>query len=446
MRGLSLLATLVLLASLVMGCQPSEQTMEQMEKKTVHYGQKMQPITPVSQKKWHDLEKSFLRYPGKYSGDRYDQSKVKQELARLSSDMSETQILEKVYSLIAEDYRKPIQQFNALSTEVGVERTPGVNEMIFLPEQKKVHFSILLDASGSMNGEVNGKSKMEAAKEAVREFARKLPQNAEISLRVYGHKGSSDKADKSLSCNSTEEIYSSEGYNVFDHARFDSALNQVKASGWTPIAKALQSVQQDTHDQTTDSYVYIVSDGEETCDGDPVKAAQELNRSKAKTIVNIIGFDVHDKGQQQLQAVANAGNGQYVTVENQQALQKYLDQQYDQLKKQWQQWISDNKQAADQQGDQITKKIRQINKEMDKIKRLEEDHFRDSVNVFLQDKSQYKGVQKLFIDRQNLINRYAYERATELRNQVVGSETEEKGQIDKEGKEKLTETGQKKGQ
>ena len=62
--------------------------------------------------------------------------------------------------------------------------------------------------------------------------------------------------------------------------------------------------------------VYIVSDGVETCDGNPVAAAKQLHDSEIEAKVNIIGFDVDDEGQNQLKTVAEAGGGEYATVRN----------------------------------------------------------------------------------------------------------------------------------
>lgn len=59
-----------------------------------------------------------------------------------------------------------------------------------------------------------------------------------------------------------------------------------------------------------------MSDGVETCDGDPVTAAQKLQSQNIKAKVNIIGFDVDNEGQEQLKQVANSGGGEYITVDN----------------------------------------------------------------------------------------------------------------------------------
>lgn len=139
-------------------------------------------------------------------------------------------------SLLAEDYRPYIPIFVNFNTSVEVNNEKPSNE-ITLPEEKKIHFSILLDTSGSMAGKVGEKTKMDAAKEAIEQFSAQLPKNASVSLRVYGHKGSNEEKDKALSCGATEEIYRSARH---DEIALKNALNGVKPTGWTPIASALQ--------------------------------------------------------------------------------------------------------------------------------------------------------------------------------------------------------------
>ncbi|PMB17844.1 hypothetical protein CEN45_21660, partial [Fischerella thermalis CCMEE 5198] len=167
----------------------------------------------------------------------------------------------------------------------------------FTPE--KLNVAILLDASGSMAAEVPGGVKMDLAKEAVQSFASNLPEEANVSLRVYGHKGSNSQQDKAVSCESNEVIYEADTY---EDDRFQKALDTVKPTGWTPIAAAIKSARKDldAKAEKARNLVYVVSDGEETCGGDPVKEAKALNESDIQAMVNIIGFDVDDKGQREL--------------------------------------------------------------------------------------------------------------------------------------------------
>ena len=57
--------------------------------------------------------------------------------------------------------------------------------------------------------------------------------------------------------------------------------------------------------------IVLVSDGIETCGGDPVAAAEELNRSGIEVEIDVVGFGVPDDEADQLRDVASAGGGEY---------------------------------------------------------------------------------------------------------------------------------------
>jgi Ca-activated chloride channel homolog len=58
----------------------------------------------------------------------------------------------------------------------------------------------------------------------------------------------------------------------------------------------------------------VVSDGEETCGGDPVETARRINRGATRAIVNIIGFGLPSDEAAALKAVSDAGGGQFVNI------------------------------------------------------------------------------------------------------------------------------------
>lgn len=432
------------LAILVVGCSsnPDAQSKKASDAQANLAGK---PMNPISKGEDGEKERKFLTYPGKYSGNNYDAAKVKAEIEKVPLDWSKEQYKEFLLSLLAEDYRATIKKFNDLSTEVKV-NSPNMSTQIELPEEKKVHFSILLDASGSMNAKINGKSKMDIAKQAVKKFASTLPKNAQISLRVYGHKGSSEGADKVASCNSTEEIYNTKGYQG---NQLQSALDNVKASGWTPIGKAIESVKQDVSSDLTDSYIYVVSDGEETCGGNPVAAAKKLNQSNVKTIVNIIGFDVASKGQLSLKQVATAGGGEFIAVNNEAALNQYLDDQYDALKKEWRKWINEGTDLAEDQGKEIHEKAKIIQKELRdqagvEYERIQGaiDWLKDSLQAktdanYLSSNHPSKQVYLEFIDRRSKIRNYANDRRFGKFMDSNEQSRKEKSRIIDEGHDKI---------
>ncbi|QWC23096.1 VWA domain-containing protein [Bacillus haikouensis] len=244
--------------------------------------------------------------------------------------LSEEEIFNGLVNWFALDYSEPYDALKNYDPDFG-------EYDIAAKEEKKKNVAILIDSSGSMAAEVSGGQKMELAKEAVSKFAAGFPDDATISLRVYGHKGTGSDADKKLSCSSDELIYEP---NTYDQSSFDKALTQFKPSGWTPLGSSLKSAYEDLKQKAgedTENIVYVVSDGVETCDGNPVEEAGKLADSDLKAAVNIIGFDVDDKGQEQLKAAAEDGNGKYFTVnskvELENSLQELLDNAVEQIER-----------------------------------------------------------------------------------------------------------------
>ncbi|OZB92432.1 VWA domain-containing protein [Paenibacillus sp. XY044] len=315
-------------------------------------------------------EERLLKPPGSFAGSNYDEGKVQAALDQLPSNLTADQYNDELLLLLAEDYRPYVTTFMNFDSEVRVdnERPEG---KITLPESRKLHVSILLDASGSMKAQINGKSKMDSAKEAIQSFADQLPNNAEVSLRVYGHKGTGDQKDKQASCNSTEEIYHGQGDQT---NQIKAALQGVKPSGWTPIANALKSVKEDINPETTDSVVYVVSDGIETCGGNPAQVAKELNQSKVKTVVNIIGFAVDNEGQKLLRQVAASGGGEFTSVNDDEALKNVLNKAYDQLRGEWTRWKEKGEGDANKQKEQKQGEINRARETMQGLANKENSH------------------------------------------------------------------------
>ncbi|WP_277586948.1 vWA domain-containing protein [Psychrobacillus antarcticus] len=184
---------------------------------------------------------------------------------------------------------------------------------------------LLLDASSSMLLSVDGKQKMGIAKIAVKRFAKTLGEDNEVSLYVYGHAGTQEDKDKQLSCTKIDEVFPLQNYK---EKEFDATVDNVAAKGWTPLAAAIQTVHEESKNMEGPLTVYFVSDGAETCDGDPVKAAKEFAQGNENRKVNIIGFNVDQKGEDQLKVVAEAGNGEYISADNSEELNNSIAEKW----------------------------------------------------------------------------------------------------------------------
>lgn len=169
---------------------------------------------------------------------------------------------------------------------------------------------VILDSSGSMAGVVGGKTKMEIAKEVLNDQLKSLSEkNYKIGLLVYGHLGSNSIQDKQISCKGVDVILPIGSSSN----EISAAMLSFSPTGWTPIATSLNragEVMKGFGGQN--NTVLLISDGEETCGGDPVLAARGLRDSDVKAVINVIGFDVDAVTKAQLESVAKVGGGRFI--------------------------------------------------------------------------------------------------------------------------------------
>lgn len=278
-----------------------------------------------------------------YSGEQYEKDAMMEKLAAVDESHSAEDIYLEMLALAGEDYREFDKFISNVDTSFeSASAQPGEMNEQGSPDPQQVNIAVLFDSSGSMAADIGGTSKIQSAKEAVSSFVSGLPESANVSLTVYGHKGIDKAADKELSCEAIEEVYE---LGEFDEQQFTDALESFSPAGWTPLASALASAQNLFDDQASgesENLIYVVSDGMETCNGNPVKQAEQLNQSGAKAIVNIIGFDVENDGQKQLKDVADAGDGTYSTVRNEQELKAFFEKETTRIINEWYQWESEN--------------------------------------------------------------------------------------------------------
>lgn len=450
-------AGLIVLALLLAGCSSGEEskspvtaqeapekaeavkeTKEEYVPKDVKYYEIENPGRELS-----ELEKELLRYPGEYSGDLYDEAKVNEALDQLPENLTKDQYMEELIHLLSEDYHKELETLINFDPEVEV-NIDHPDESVDIPTIKSSHYAILIDASGSMKAMSGNKTRMDAAKEAVMDFAEQIPENATISMRVYGHKGSGSDADKKLSCSSSENFYS----GAFDKNKFQQSLDQIKPAGWTPIGLALETVKEDIPENSDDVVVYVVSDGIETCGGDPVKAAEDLVSADIETVVNIIGFDIDNEGQKLLKEVASAGNGEFTDVSSEQDLKKYMKAQYEEIQKAWREWKEEGKKQAREIKEEKKKLARETKESMKEKSRREKERMKEAQAYLKEKYDDYDHpVNRLFsmvVDYGNAKWSYAVDAGNKAWRDSVDSGNEQWREYVDEGNKKIQETIDKK--
>lgn len=172
---------------------------------------------------------------------------------------------------------------------------------------------LLLDVSGSMNEKISsGGTKFAAAKKALKEVAAALPAGTQVGLRVYGSKIAAPKAQNPKACTDTDLVLP---IGPLNQAKMNRAVDSFDAKGETPIAYSLEKSVADLG-PSGKRVLVLISDGEETCSGDPCPTAKKLAKSGVDLQFNAIGLEVNTKARKQLQCIADAGDGNYYDAGN----------------------------------------------------------------------------------------------------------------------------------
>jgi|GEM_PF-695537 len=173
---------------------------------------------------------------------------------------------------------------------------------------------VILDASGSMWQKLGDRFRIEIAREAlVNLVSETIPAGTPFALRAFGQK-------EARSCRTDLEI----PLAPLNSAAAVSTINAVEPQelSKTPIAASLTKVGEDLGGVTGERVVVLVTDGEETCDGDPEAAIRQLAASGIDVRVNIVGFAIDEYAlQKTFERWAQLGNGTYLDAQNADDLQ-----------------------------------------------------------------------------------------------------------------------------
>ena len=172
---------------------------------------------------------------------------------------------------------------------------------------------LVLDASGSMNAALlDGTTRMDAAKTAVARLVTTLDRRTRLGLRVYGDQSPTAKKDcKDSRMLGAFDALEANGTDIVEQAR------AIRPRGYTPITYALTLAAQDlSAEEAISRTIVLVSDGKETCRGDPCAAAKALADADAKLVVHTIGVGVDTVTRGQLQCIARMARGSYFDANN----------------------------------------------------------------------------------------------------------------------------------
>lgn len=188
---------------------------------------------------------------------------------------------------------------------------------------KQINVAFILDGSGSMNAQLAGgaETKLAVAKDVLSDLIREIPAEMNGALWIYGHR--LPQEPKAESCRDIEQAFP---LAPIDPPAYVEAIQSVDAIGYTPIADSLlqAAATLPTGDEQSNTIV-LVSDGKETCGGDPCALAAALKESDANVTVHVVGYAVDEETRDQLQCIAGASGGTYSDAANAERLKEALE-------------------------------------------------------------------------------------------------------------------------
>lgn len=175
---------------------------------------------------------------------------------------------------------------------------------------------IILDTSGSMLQSIQGQTRMDVAKKSMLAMVANIPEGINFGLMTFG------KVQDS--CDTPTVI----DFSRFSKIRTEAAVKNLIAVNLvkTPLADALNQAGAKIKMQQGKKSILLITDGEETCDGNPEQAIKALRADGLDAKVSIVGFALESEAlSNTFESWAHIGGGEYFEAQDQAALLKALD-------------------------------------------------------------------------------------------------------------------------
>jgi hypothetical protein len=173
----------------------------------------------------------------------------------------------------------------------------------------------ILDGSGSMWGQVDGVTKIDTAKTTLGSLLDNVPAGARLGLITYGNRDEKSCQDITYA----NPIGS-------DPAAIKATVEQLTPLGKTPIDEAINLAFKKLDENPTDikRSIVLVSDGIETCNGNPCDTASLAKYHGVDLKIHVVGFDVDAEARKQLECIADAAGGQYFNAADTKGFQQAM--------------------------------------------------------------------------------------------------------------------------
>lgn len=135
-----------------------------------------------------------------------------------------------------------------------------------------------------------GNDRLSAAKAAVGRLVSTLPTDMDVGLVVFGK---------------CEGVDNHKFFSPSERPRLASLLESIRPQEGTPLARGLERAGNTVDGVSIPATLVVVTDGEDSCGGDPCAAARALKAAKPKLTINVV--DVNGMGEGRCMADATGG-------------------------------------------------------------------------------------------------------------------------------------------
>jgi hypothetical protein len=190
-----------------------------------------------------------------------------------------------------------------VSSEPGAIRVVTRGDGDALPPNASGAVEIIFDTSGSMLQPMGDQLRIDVAKDVLTDLVTtKLPAGTQTALRVFGTVPGSCETSLAIPLGPLDPVSSASTVASIQ------AIDEVR----TPLGASLEAAGADLQEVEGPRLIVLITDGEETCDGDPGAVISALAAQGVDVRVNIVGFAINDPQiEGTLAAWAEQGGGQY---------------------------------------------------------------------------------------------------------------------------------------
>jgi len=220
------------------------------------------------------------------------------------------------YELRYSTAEKYLTLAHAALTVTPAKNEPGKVAVTLAAGEKSGAIEIILDASGSMLQKLGAERRIDIAKKTLTKLTSStIPAGTPFAFRVFGREVDS--------CQTDLDVPVAPLNPAAVGARIAALVARNGAR--TPIGASLDKAADDLESVAGEKLIVLVTDGEETCGGDPAAAIERLRKSGIGTRVSIVGFALDDeKLATTFRRWSDAGGGAFFDAKDAAGLDKSL--------------------------------------------------------------------------------------------------------------------------